>query len=76
MAAEIDMKSVVKRLDVIIQLMLDNAGNGSESMKGKIERLLAFGLQQTEVAQIVGKPLNYITAVKSGKKKTNVQQEG
>lgn len=61
--------SVVKRLDVIILLLLESAPGGAETITRKIERLLEFGFSKPEVASIIGKPLNYVTAVTSSKKR-------
>jgi hypothetical protein len=58
-----------KRLDMIIQLLLEQSPDGAASTTRKIERLLSLGFSQPEVAQVVGKKLNYITAVVAGKKK-------
>ena len=62
-------EQVVKRLDIIIQLMLENGSNASDSTTSKIQRLLGFGLSKTEVAAIIGKKVNYVTAVTSSKKR-------
>lgn len=67
-------EDVVKRLDIIIQLMLENGSNPISSTTGKIQRLLDFGLSKTEVANILGKKVNYISAVTSGKKKSKKKQ--
>lgn len=67
-------EDIVKRLDIIIQLMLENDSNPTSSTTGKIQRLLDFGLSKTEVANILGKKVNYISAVTSGKKKSKKKQ--
>lgn len=59
-----EMAQVERR--VMIQLLLEIAPNPSTmTMKDKILRLLSYGLSDSEVAAIVGKKLNYITAVKA-----------
>jgi hypothetical protein len=60
-----------KRLDMIIQLLLEQSPDGAASTTRKIERLLALGFSQTEVAQVVGKKLNYVTAVVAQKKSSS-----
>ncbi|MDO8703504.1 MAG: hypothetical protein Q7J84_01020 [Sulfuricaulis sp.] len=69
-------QSVVRRLNVMIALMLDqmNEGQGT-SMAAKIVKLSTLGLASSDIAEIVGKPLNYVTAtlaqrnsIKKGKK--------
>jgi len=45
-------------------------------ISSKIERLLSFGLSKPEVASIIGKPINYVTAVTSGKKKQKIKDKG
>ena len=56
---------VVKRLNILVMLTLEQGGEGGTSMAGKIKRLLDFGLAPSEVADIVGKPAKYVAAVKS-----------
>ena len=66
----------MKRLDVIILLLLESAPSGAESTTRKIERLLEFGFTKSEVAQIIGKSVNYVSAVTSGKKQSRRKQRG
>lgn len=67
---------MLKRLDVVILLLLESAPGGAETTTRKIERLLEFGFTKSEVAQIIGKPVNYVSAVTSGKKKSRQKQRG
>jgi hypothetical protein len=67
-----DLDWLRKRLDVVILLLLESSPGGADSTTRKIERLLALGFSQPEVAQVLGKKLNYITAVIAGKKKAEV----
>lgn len=60
---------IVKRLNIVIHLLLEQRANSDESTTSKIERLLKLGLSKAEVAAIIGKPINYVTAVTSTKKK-------
>lgn len=56
-------QSVVKRLNVMIALMLDQMKEDQgTSMAAKIVKLAALGLVPSDIAGIVGKPLNYVTA--------------
>jgi hypothetical protein len=59
-----------KRFDAVILLLLESSPNGAGSTSRKIERLLELGFSQPDVAQILGKKLNYVTAVTSTKKKS------
>ena len=69
-------QSVVRRLNVMIALMLDQMNEGQGiSMAAKIVKLSTLGLASSDIAEIVGKPLNYVTAtlaqrnsMKKGKK--------
>lgn len=70
MSNEFDNEALRKRLDTIILLLMEISAGGTESTTRKIERLLDLGLSSTEVAQVIGKKLNYVTAVVSGKKRT------
>lgn len=59
-----------KRFDAVILLLLENSPNGAGSTTRKIERLLELGFSKPDIAQILGKKLNYITAVTSMKKRS------
>lgn len=78
MATELDFTSVCRRLDALILLALESSPSGAESTTRKIEKLLELGFSQPEIAQILGKKLNYITSVvsqrKRGSRKTNAVQ--
>jgi len=58
-----------KRLDVIIQLLLETGEGAAKSTTSKIERLLAMGFSQAETAQVIGKKPNYVSAIAGQKKK-------
>jgi hypothetical protein len=64
-----DTEWLRKRLDAMILLLLEASPAGAGSTTRKIERLMELGFSQPEVAQVIGKKLNYVTAVISGKKK-------
>jgi len=55
--------SILRRLDILIALQLDNVPANGAATSGKIERLLSAGASAAEAAKIVGKPINYVTAV-------------
>lgn len=64
-------QSVVKRLNVMIALMLDQTKeNQGITMAAKIVKLAALGLAPSDIAEIVGKPLNYVTATMSQRNPT------
>lgn len=65
-----DVEWLRKRLDAILLLLMEAAPDGTASTTAKIERLLAFGFSKPEIAEILGKKLNYITAVTSNKKRS------
>ncbi len=60
-------KQILKRLDVLVMLTLDNPK--TLPMSQKILRLLSLGITQSEVASIVGKPLKYVTSTVAQEKK-------
>jgi hypothetical protein len=54
---------VLGRLDILISLTLDQlAPEGTMQVASKIQRLTEIGLSPREIARIVGKPGNYVTA--------------
>lgn len=64
-------QSVVKRLNVMIALMLDQMKEvQGTSMAAKIMKLAALGLAPSDIAEIVGKPLNFVTATLSQRNST------
>lgn len=65
-----------KRLNVIIQLLLEMTPSGAESTTRKIEKLLDLGLSKSEVANVIGKKVNYVTAVTSAKKRSRSRKRG
>lgn len=61
----------VRRLDILISLALDQlTPDGVMPVAGKIRRLSEMGLAASDVARIIGKPLNYVTATLSQQKGT------
>ncbi|MFQ5804373.1 MAG: hypothetical protein ACE5JQ_15900 [Candidatus Methylomirabilales bacterium] len=57
-------KEILRRLDVLISLHLDNPPpERSSSIANKVHRLMSLGLAPGEVASVIGKPVNYVTAI-------------
>ena len=69
MANTFEAEGLRKRLDTIILLLLEGSADGEQTMARKVERLLDLGLSQSDVAQIIGKKLNYVTAIVARKQK-------
>jgi hypothetical protein len=57
-----ELAAIRKRLDVIIALLLQQVDRGGErlSSKAQIQMLSALGVRPVEIADILGKPRNYI----------------
>jgi hypothetical protein len=68
MTAEHDFASICRRLDALILIALESGPSGAGSTTRKIEKLVELGFSQPEIAQIIGKKLNYVTAVLSQKR--------
>ncbi|MEE9167744.1 MAG: hypothetical protein V3U24_09855 [Candidatus Neomarinimicrobiota bacterium] len=70
------LKQVVRRLDILIALHLETLG-GSEAARptAKIQHLAGLGLLPSEVASILGKSTNYVTATLSQMKKRKKRKE-
>lgn len=62
------------RLDVIITLLLDRVPDMGITATDKIQRLLAHGLPKAEVARIIGKPTNFVTAITANKQKQKAKK--
>jgi hypothetical protein len=62
-------REIVQRLGIIICLLLDApTTNNSTSIASKVHKLSGLGLTPSETAKILGKPVNYITAIKATKR--------
>jgi hypothetical protein len=60
---------ILQRLDIIICLLLDaSAIDSTTSVASKVHKLSSLGLSPSEIARILGKPLNYVTAIKATKR--------
>lgn len=58
-----------KRLDLVIQLLLEIAPEGGKTTAAKIDRLLELGCTQSETAHILGKDPKDVTSRVSKLKK-------
>jgi len=65
-----DTEWLRKRLDAVILLLLEASPGGAGTTSRKIERLIELGFSQPEVAEVIGKKTNYVSAVLAGKKKS------
>lgn len=55
---------VIKKFNIIISLLLDLTGKTENiSVTAKVQKLIDMGLTPAEIADILGKPTNYVTAV-------------
>ncbi len=67
---------LLRKLDLLIRLQLESPSTGeAPTTASMIVRLLDFGLTSTEVAAIVGKPTNYVTAVNAARKKKKTKKK-
>ena len=63
-------EAMVKRFNLIVSLLLELVGKDDAlPISGKIERLSKLGLEPAEIAEVLGKKTNYVTAIISQKKK-------
>jgi hypothetical protein len=62
------------RLDVIITLLLDRVPDAGITATDKIQRLLNYGLPKAEVARIIGKPTNFVTAITANKQRRKAKK--
>jgi DNA-binding CsgD family transcriptional regulator len=54
--------SIERKLNVIISLLLRIANSGSElTLKEQVRDLASFGLSSSEIAEIVGKKVGYVS---------------
>jgi len=68
---EKDQKNVleiIKRLNILIALNLDNMATNSLSMADKITKLNDLRVSPADIARILDKPANYVTATLSQRK--------
>jgi len=54
---------IIKRLNILIAVVLDQSpSGGSTSIADKIRRLTDLGVPPAKIAEILNKPVNYVTA--------------
>jgi len=57
-----DTKSIERKMNVIISLLLKIANNGNEfTLKDQVRDLASFGLSSAEIAEIVGKKVGHVS---------------
>jgi len=62
-------KQVLRRLDLLIRLELDRRlPEEQPSTTSIVHRLFDFGFSAGEIASVIGRPMNYVTALSSAKK--------
>jgi regulatory protein YycI of two-component signal transduction system YycFG len=64
-----NLEEIIKRLNILIALNLENTAQKGLSMTDKIIKLSNLGVSSADIARILGKPANYITATLSQKKR-------
>lgn len=56
-------EEIIKRLNILIAVVLDPSPSGSStSIADKIRKLSDLGVAPAKIAEILNKPVNYITA--------------
>lgn len=56
-------EEIIKRLNILIAVVLDRSPSGSStSIADKIRKLSDLGVTPAKIAEILNKPVNYITA--------------
>jgi hypothetical protein len=70
-------EQILQRLNLLVLLQLDSeSGTGSTTVTSKIQKLLGLGFSPAEVASILRKPVNYVTAVTSSARRTPTRKGG
>ena len=65
-------EQILRRLNLLILMQLEKfAPDSRTTTTSKVQWLLGVGLQPVEVASIIGKPVNYVTAISSGARNTS-----
>jgi hypothetical protein len=64
-----DDEAVVKRLDALIYLAMNQARLADLTSEQKIKELKGLGFSDTEVAKIIGKTRGYVSSVTSRARK-------
>lgn len=66
-----NLLSIDRKLSIVISLLLKIANNGRDvTFKEQIGELSAFGLNSSEIADILGKKVGYVSKELSGIKKS------
>ena len=69
-------EQILRRLNLLLLLELDKVTPGpGTTITSKVQRLLGLGLQPAEVASILGKPVNYVTAITSNAQRASKKKE-
>ena len=67
-------EQILRRLDILVSLELQKPISAKyPSVTSRIQRLRELGLGPAEIASVIGKPLNYVTATIS---RTKAKKEG
>ena len=65
-----NISSIDSKLSIVISLLLKISNNGGEAtLKEQIKELAAFGLNSSEIADILGKKIGYVSKELSELKK-------
>lgn len=65
------LNQILRRLDVLISIELEKpVESKTVPLAGKIKRMAELGLSVSEIASVIGKPTNYVTATLSQQKKS------
>jgi hypothetical protein len=71
------LEQILKRLDLLISLELQKApGHEKVPMGARIQRLRDLGIPTSEIASILNKTANYVTATISQRKKAGERKGG
>jgi hypothetical protein len=57
-------KQILRRLDVLILLMLNASTDADQiSIAERVRNLTDLGLSPSEIASVIGKPVNHVTSI-------------
>lgn len=65
---QMDTSEIIKRLNLLILINLENASNSDFSIADKIAKLNDLGVPSADISRIIGKSINYVTATLSQRK--------
>lgn len=66
---------IIKRLDILIAVTVDDAAKGGISMADKISKLNDLGVCSADIARILCRPANYVTATLSQRKTRKIKRK-